>query len=124
MQRAASRHFSMVRDFHLADFFTLGNAACGVGAIFFAMLYMASQLPLSMVWRLLRTLVSPSSPSRSTLALAWNSFEPMTGTLLGIDLLFQTCLPRTAQPSTRWPRYPVAQAVPHAAVRARTPPRC
>ncbi|MCD6078444.1 MAG: hypothetical protein K0R89_2382, partial [Ramlibacter sp.] len=23
----------MVREFHLADFFTLGNAACGVGAI-------------------------------------------------------------------------------------------
>ena len=45
MQRAASRHFSMVRDFHLADFFTLGNAACGVGAIFFAMLYMASRQP-------------------------------------------------------------------------------
>jgi CDP-diacylglycerol--serine O-phosphatidyltransferase len=38
----ASRHFSMLRDFHLADFFTLGNAACGVGAIFLAMLYMAS----------------------------------------------------------------------------------
>ena len=45
MQRAASRHFSMVRDFHLADFFTLGNAACGMGAIFFAMLYMASRQP-------------------------------------------------------------------------------
>jgi CDP-diacylglycerol--serine O-phosphatidyltransferase len=42
MQRTASRHFSMVRDFHLADFFTLGNAACGVGAILLAMLYMAS----------------------------------------------------------------------------------
>ena len=23
------RHFSMIRGFHLADFFTLGNAACG-----------------------------------------------------------------------------------------------
>lgn len=33
----------MLRGFHLADFFTLGNAACGVGAVFFAMLYMASQ---------------------------------------------------------------------------------
>lgn len=32
----------MVREFHLADFFTLGNAACGVGAILLAMLYMAS----------------------------------------------------------------------------------
>ena len=42
MQRTAPRHFSMVRSFHLADFFTLGNAACGVGAILLAMLYMAS----------------------------------------------------------------------------------
>lgn len=31
----------MVREFHLADFFTLGNAACGVAAVFLAMLYVA-----------------------------------------------------------------------------------
>ena len=37
------RHFSMIREFHLADFLTLGNAACGVGGVFLAMLYMASQ---------------------------------------------------------------------------------
>ncbi|MES2024567.1 MAG: CDP-alcohol phosphatidyltransferase family protein [Pseudomonadota bacterium] len=37
------KHFSMLRGFHLADFFTLGNAACGVAAVFFSMLYMASQ---------------------------------------------------------------------------------
>ena len=43
MDRAAPRHFSMLRGFHLADFFTLGNAACGAGAVFFAMLYMGSQ---------------------------------------------------------------------------------
>ncbi|MES2635016.1 MAG: CDP-alcohol phosphatidyltransferase family protein [Pseudomonadota bacterium] len=43
MDRAAPRHFSMLREFHLADFFTLGNAACGVGAVFFAMLFMKSQ---------------------------------------------------------------------------------
>ena len=42
MERTARRHFSMVREFHLADFFTLGNAACGVGAILLAMMYMAS----------------------------------------------------------------------------------
>lgn len=42
MEPSARRHFSMVREFHLADFFTLGNAACGVGAILLAMLYMAS----------------------------------------------------------------------------------
>ena len=42
MERSAPRHFSMVREFHLADFFTLGNAACGVGAILLAMMFMAS----------------------------------------------------------------------------------
>ena len=36
------RHFSMIRGFHLADFFTLGNAACGVGSVLLAMLYMGS----------------------------------------------------------------------------------
>jgi CDP-diacylglycerol---serine O-phosphatidyltransferase len=45
MQRAAPRHFSMLRGFHLADFFTLGNAACGVGGVFLALAYMASDLP-------------------------------------------------------------------------------
>ena len=37
------KHFSMIREFHLADFFTLGNAACGVAAIFCAMSYMATR---------------------------------------------------------------------------------
>src|SRR5687767_7486356 len=37
------KHFSMIREFHLADFFTLGNAACGVGAVFCAMSYMATR---------------------------------------------------------------------------------
>ena len=41
MQHTATRHFSMLRGFHLADFFTLGNAACGVGAVLLAMLYLA-----------------------------------------------------------------------------------
>ena len=33
------RHFSMLRDLQLADFFTLANAACGMGSVFFAMYY-------------------------------------------------------------------------------------
>lgn len=33
----------MIRGFHLADFFTLGNAACGVIAIFFAMRFVANE---------------------------------------------------------------------------------
>ena len=36
------KHVSMIRGFHLADFFTLANAACGVGAVFLAMLYLQS----------------------------------------------------------------------------------
>ena len=36
------RHFSMIRGFHLADFLTLGNAACGVAAVFCAMAYVGS----------------------------------------------------------------------------------
>ncbi|MDG2524302.1 CDP-alcohol phosphatidyltransferase family protein [Stenotrophomonas sp. HITSZ_GD] len=34
------RHFSMLRDFQLADWFTLANAFCGTGAIFAAMRFL------------------------------------------------------------------------------------
>lgn len=37
------KHFSMIREFRLADVFTLGNAACGVAGVMFAMLFMTSQ---------------------------------------------------------------------------------
>jgi CDP-diacylglycerol--serine O-phosphatidyltransferase len=37
------RHFSMIRGFHLADVFTLGNAACGVAGVLLAIQYVASQ---------------------------------------------------------------------------------
>ena len=40
-----AKHFSMIREFHLADFLTLANAACGVAAVLFCMLYMGSQAP-------------------------------------------------------------------------------
>ena len=32
--------FAMIREFHLADWFTLGNAVCGVGALFSVMSYL------------------------------------------------------------------------------------
>ena len=44
------KHFSMIRGFHLADFFTLGNAACGVGVVFLAMAYVASQQRAHFLW--------------------------------------------------------------------------
>ena len=40
---SAPRHFSMIRGFHLADLFTLGNAACGVAGVLMAMRYLASR---------------------------------------------------------------------------------
>jgi CDP-diacylglycerol---serine O-phosphatidyltransferase len=34
------KRFSMIREFHFADWFTLGNAVCGTGALFSAMTYL------------------------------------------------------------------------------------
>jgi CDP-diacylglycerol--serine O-phosphatidyltransferase len=41
MSAGRPRHFSMLREFHVADFITLGNAACGVAGVFLAMRYVA-----------------------------------------------------------------------------------
>ena len=48
--RPAPRHFSMIRGFHLADAFTLGNAACGVGAVFMAMAYVGNRSTELFLW--------------------------------------------------------------------------
>lgn len=37
------RHFSMLRELQLADVFTLGNAACGMGSVFFAMFFVGDR---------------------------------------------------------------------------------
>lgn len=37
---AARKPFSMIREFHFADWFTLGNAICGTGALFSSMTYL------------------------------------------------------------------------------------
>ena len=37
-----NKPFSMIREFHLADWFTLGNAVCGIGSIFSTMTYVLS----------------------------------------------------------------------------------
>ncbi len=41
--KPARKHFSMLRGMHLADLFTLANAACGVAGVFCAMVYVGSQ---------------------------------------------------------------------------------
>ncbi len=35
--------FSMIREFHLADWFTLANAVCGIGAMFSVMTYLQTE---------------------------------------------------------------------------------
>ena len=45
-----SPHFSMIRDFHLADWFTLANAFCGMGAVLSAMAYLTGALPDGLWW--------------------------------------------------------------------------
>ncbi|MDH4150184.1 MAG: CDP-diacylglycerol--serine O-phosphatidyltransferase [Betaproteobacteria bacterium] len=37
------KRFSMIREFHLADWFTLANAVCGTGALFSTMTYLETQ---------------------------------------------------------------------------------
>ena len=44
------KHFSMIRGFHLADLFTLGNAACGVAAVFLAMAFVDTQSLTYFYW--------------------------------------------------------------------------
>jgi len=44
-----AKHLSMIRSFHLADWFTLGNAACGVGALFAVMSYLQGQDKLNLL---------------------------------------------------------------------------
>jgi CDP-diacylglycerol---serine O-phosphatidyltransferase len=41
----AGKHFSMIRNFHLADFFTIANGFCGVAALFQAMRFLVSGNP-------------------------------------------------------------------------------
>ena len=38
--RKLHKPFSMIREFHLADWFTLGNAVCGTGALFSMLTYL------------------------------------------------------------------------------------
>jgi CDP-diacylglycerol--serine O-phosphatidyltransferase len=55
---APPRHFSMIRGFHLADFLTLANAACGVAAVFCAMAYVGDQ---SLAWFYLAAMLAPAA---------------------------------------------------------------
>lgn len=72
------RHFSMIRDFHFADFITLANAACGVGAIFLAIMYVvnadiacylaaAAMIPVALIFDVLDGRVARARHTHSAL---------------------------------------------------------
>ena len=46
----SKRHFSMLREFQLADWFTLGNAFCGTGAVFAAMRFLQDGRVDDLLW--------------------------------------------------------------------------
>jgi CDP-diacylglycerol---serine O-phosphatidyltransferase len=73
-----ARHFSMLRDFHVADFLTLANGFCGVLAVFQSMLYVArgerlhlyiaaALVPIALVFDVLDGRVARSRGSASSL---------------------------------------------------------
>ena len=45
MDKERQPHFSMIRGFHLADWFTIANAFCGMGAVLAVMAYLKGELP-------------------------------------------------------------------------------
>jgi CDP-diacylglycerol--serine O-phosphatidyltransferase len=50
MDAPKSPHFSMIRDFHLADWFTIANAFCGMGAVLAVMAYLTGAQPRGLLW--------------------------------------------------------------------------
>jgi CDP-diacylglycerol--serine O-phosphatidyltransferase len=50
--------FSMIREFHLADWFTLGNAICGTGALFSTMSYLETDDVLHVYFACARVLAA------------------------------------------------------------------
>jgi len=78
MTPARPPHLTMIRSFHLADFLTLGNAACGVLAVFAVMAFLetrdvrrlllaAALLPLALVLDVLDGRVARSRQRHSAL---------------------------------------------------------
>lgn len=81
-----TRHFSMLREFHLADWFTLGNAFCGTGAIFAAMRFLQdghipyllwgmALIPLAFVFDALDGRIARSRHTASTLGRELDSLS-------------------------------------------------
>jgi CDP-diacylglycerol---serine O-phosphatidyltransferase len=94
------KHFSMIRDFHLADFFTIANGFCGVAALFQAMRFVAGgergrldvAAALVLVALIFDVLDGAFRSSAITASREWS---------------ISTMSPRSARPSSRaWPTRP------------------
>ncbi len=83
---AVKKHFSMIRGFHLADFFTLANAACGMASVFIAMVYIdshssthfliaAALLPLALIFDVLDGRIARMRHEHSTLGRELDSLS-------------------------------------------------
>jgi CDP-diacylglycerol--serine O-phosphatidyltransferase len=55
---ARPKHFSMIRSFHLADFLTLGNAACGFASVLLAMMFVDSD---AITWFYVAAAMAPAA---------------------------------------------------------------
>src|SRR5207249_10909457 len=96
-------HFSMIRSFHLADLFTMGNAFCGVSAIFAAMTFLTTHdtwhldlaavlIPVALVFDVLdgriarwRHAASPMGLGRECLReLVWSRVAPAATALAAV----------------------------------------
>ena len=104
------RHFSMLREFHLADWFTLGNAFCGTGAIFAAMRFLQdgdvpwllagmALIPLAFVFDALDGRVARARHTASTLGRELDSLSDVIS--FGVAPVPQNALPSVNQ-SARW----------------------
>jgi CDP-diacylglycerol--serine O-phosphatidyltransferase len=96
------RHFSMLRDFHLADWFTLGNAFCGSGAVFAALNYMQegragvllagmALIPLAFIFDALDGRVARWRNSASTLGRELDSLADVISFGVGPAALAYAC---------------------------------
>jgi hypothetical protein len=79
-----SRHFSMIRGFHLADFVTLGNAACGMAGVFLAMVYVTSGALSDFMWAAAMAPLAFAGGMRG----GWGAWEIGAWTLHPLVLMF------------------------------------
>ena len=93
------RHFSMLREFHLADWFTLANAFCGTGAIFAAMRFLQEGGALEhsrrdLLWGMALIPIAFVFDALDGRVARWRVASPSCR---------RSCIRRSTTPCSRWP---------------------